>query len=312
MTGLTLTSAAQVHVGRVREHNEDALLARQDLGLYVVADGAGGHNAGEVASALALRSIENYVGATVREAWNKPEWDNLGIANGGRRLVAAVLKANRDVIEISKRSERHRGMGTTVVAASFSPRSEHLHIAHVGDSRCYRLRGGFLEQLTSDHSLINDVLEQRPELDDAVLERLPRNVVTRALGVDPQLRVPLRSIQVAAGDQYLLCSDGLSGPVPADRIAALLSGAATPEAATEALIEAALDAGGPDNIAAVVMRCAGQAIEGRATLPGFTTLDDFDAPELLLVGIDELELSAVHAWERASDELIRALTNRKR
>ena len=98
-------------------------------------------------------------------------------------MSAAVLKANRDIIEISRTSQAHRGMGTTVVAACFSARSGLMHVAHVGDSRCYRLRAGHLELLTQDHSLLTDVIEQRPELDDALLARLPKNVVTRALGI---------------------------------------------------------------------------------------------------------------------------------
>jgi protein phosphatase len=291
---LQLRAAGATHRGHVRTHNEDVALVRDDLGLYLVADGAGGHNAGEVAAHLAARSIANYIGATVRTTWEKPEFDRFGIATGARRLSAAVLKANRDIIEISREHSRHRGMGATVVAACFSPRSGLLHVAHVGDSRCYRLRGGHLEQLTVDHSLLEDILEQRPELDDTVLFRLPRNVVTRALGMDELLRVTVRSYEVVAGDRYLLCSDGLSGPVVADDLARVLKQAALPQAGVEQLIELANAAGGPDNIAAVVIDCAGGhelALPAGPRMPSLSDADDVVAdPELLILGIEELEL----------------------
>ena len=160
---LTLKAAGRTDIGRRRQHNEDVVLVREDLGLFVVADGAGGHNAGEVASALAARSMENYFGATIRATHAAPEFNRLGMPNGARRLSAAVHKANRDVVEIARTSAKHRGMGTTVVAAYFSPRSGLMHVAHVGDSRCYRMRDGDFELLTQDHSLLTDVLEQRPD-----------------------------------------------------------------------------------------------------------------------------------------------------
>src|SRR5215216_1686162 len=166
---LTLKAAGRTDIGRRRQHNEDVVLVREDLGLFLVADGAGGHNAGEVASALAARSIENYFGATIRATHEAPEFNRLGMPNGARRLSSAVHKANRDVVEIARSSPKHRGMGTTVVACCFSPRSGLMHVAHVGDSRCYRMRDGDFELLTQDHSLLTDVLEQRPELDDDVL-----------------------------------------------------------------------------------------------------------------------------------------------
>ena len=254
---LVLQAGGATDVGKRRTHNEDAVLVRDDLNLFLVADGAGGHNAGEVASALCARSMANYFGATIRSSHQSPEFDRFAIPHGARRLSAAVLKANRDIVEISRSSQAHRGMGTTVVAACFSPRSGLMHVAHVGDSRCYRLRAGHLELLTKDHSLLTDVIEQRPELDDQVLARLPKNVVTRALGMDGQLRVSMRSYAVVEGDRYLLCSDGLSGPVPATEIAATLGRDETPQQIATRLIGQANAAGGPDNIAVLVLHCQG-------------------------------------------------------
>jgi len=257
---LVLRAAGLTDVGRSRPSNEDVVLVRPDLDLYVVCDGAGGHNAGEVASALAARSLSNYFGATIRRTHELPEFDRFGIPGGARRLSGAILKANKDVIEIAKSSPAHKGMGTTVVAACFSPRSGLMHVGHVGDSRCYRMRGGHLELLTQDHSLLTDVIEQRPELDDTVLERMPKNIVTRALGIDPKLRVSMRSYAVVAGDRYLLCSDGLSGMLSAQAIAPLLEEKADLEAVVHNLVAAANSAGGRDNIGAVVIDSDAEAI----------------------------------------------------
>lgn len=305
---LVLRAAGHTDVGRQRPSNEDTVLVSDELGLYLVADGAGGHRSGEVASALASRSIKNYFGATIRKTHDQPEFDRFGIPSGARRLSAAILKANRDVMEIAKSQPKHKGMGTTVVAACFSPRSGLMHVGHVGDSRCYRLRGGHLELLTQDHSLLADVLEQRPELDDTVLARLPKNIVTRAIGIDPLLRVSMRSYAVVAGDRYLLCSDGLSGPVPAESIAQTLGAYAELDDISKELIELANDAGGPDNIAALVIECTDGPDKDSVPPPAPAEVSREAAsradPELLILGIEELE--ALDA-DSASDDLLRAL-----
>jgi protein phosphatase len=307
---LVLRAAGHTDVGRQRPSNEDSVLVSDDLGLYLVADGAGGHRSGEVASALASRSIKNYFGATIKKTHDQPEFDRFGIPSGARRLSAAILKANRDVMEIAKSQPKHKGMGTTVVAACFSPRSGLMHVGHVGDSRCYRLRSGHLELLTQDHSLLADVLEQRPELDDTVLARLPKNVVTRAIGIDPLLRVSMRSYAVVAGDRYLLCSDGLSVPVPAQTLAETLGLKTDPDTISKSLIERANEAGGPDNIAALVIECTdGPAHDSVPPPPPEIVAMARDAesradPELLILGIEDLE--ALDA-DSASDDLLRAL-----
>jgi PPM family protein phosphatase len=306
---LVLNAFGLTDVGRSRPSNEDVVLVRPDLDLYAVADGAGGHRSGEVASTLAARSLENYFGATIRRTHEEPEFDRFGIPFGARRLSAAILKANRDVIEIAKSSPEHKGMGTTVVAACFSPRSGLMHVGHAGDSRCYRLRSGHLEQLTQDHSLLTDVLEQRPELDDTVLERLPKSVVTRALGLDPKLRISLRSYAVVAGDRYLLCSDGLSGPVPASELAGALGARADAESVANDLVRRANAAGGRDNIAALVVDCThGPEAESVPPPPPEVLQsmhdDERSDPELLILGIEELESLDAHS---ASDDLLKAL-----
>jgi PPM family protein phosphatase len=303
---LTVSGSGKTDKGKKRKLNEDRLAVRDDLHLYLVCDGAGGHNAGDVAAALAVRSITNYVGATVRAAYDRPEFDRFGIPNGARRISAAVHKANNDIIEISRTSHQHRGMGTTVVAVSFTPRSGLIHVAHVGDSRCYRLRAEHLELLTQDHSLLTDVVENRPELDDTMLDRLPRNIITRALGVDPELRVSIRSHAVVEGDRYVLCSDGLYAPLAASTIASILREVDDPEQAAQQLIDSANDAGGPDNIAVVVVDCASGpdlALPSGLSAPPPSPAEHYmPDPELLILGIEDIDLD-----DSASDELLQSL-----
>jgi PPM family protein phosphatase len=309
---VTLKAAGRTDIGKRRQHNEDVVLVREDLGLFVVADGAGGHNAGEVASALAARSMENYFGATIRATHDLPEFNRLGMPNGARRLSSAVHKANRDVVEIARTSPKHRGMGTTVVASCFSPRSGLMHVAHVGDSRCYRMRNGDFELLTQDHSLLTDVLEQRPELDDDVLTRLPKNIVTRAIGLDGNLRVSIRSFSVVQGDRYLLCSDGLSGPAPASGIAEILGRKDPPNVIAEQLIALAHEHGAPDNVAALIIDCQGghkTAVPADSVPPPSPeelarASEAAAEPELLILGIQDLDVADAVS---ASDDLLKAI-----
>jgi protein phosphatase len=241
-------------VGR-RDHNEDHVLLRPELGLYLLADGAGGHNAGNVASALATTTVANVFESSETALVERAEIDDFGLWTMARRLAAAIQRANSEVIEVAKKTEKYKGMGTTIVAAAFSADGDVVHVAHVGDSRCYRLRDGLLEALTVDHSLIVDVLETRPDADDQLLGRMPRHVVTRALGMEENVRVSLRSLRVVPGDKYLLCSDGLTDVLDEGRVEELLCADRTPEDHVRALVEAALAAGAEDNVGAVVVAC---------------------------------------------------------
>jgi PPM family protein phosphatase len=242
-------------IGRLRKHNEDSVLLRDDLSLYLVADGAGGHDAGNVASALACTTIAHYFEKTVESHAQRPDFDILGLPTAIRRLSSALHRANSEVLKYAKASKKHKGMGTTIVAAWLDARTQLLHVGHVGDSRCYRLRGKFLEALTHDHSLVNEVLELQPELDDEAIARLPKHVITRALGMDERVRTTLRSYELAPDDRYLLCSDGLHGALTEQQIGEALALEKTPEDQVKLLIEMAKEAGSRDNIAAVVIEC---------------------------------------------------------
>lgn len=250
-----MTAAGDTHIGG-REHNEDSILLRPDLDLYLVADGAGGHNAGNVASTLATTTVAHYFESTQEQASHAPAFDAMGLSWSARRLATAFQRANQEVIEIANASEAKKGMGTTLVAAYFDLPRSMLILGHVGDSRCYRLRDGRLEALTQDHTLINDVLEMRPDIDASTAAKLPRNVITNALGMDKTVRVSVRTHEVASGDRYVLCSDGLTDEVDDGQIQQALRIASTPDEAVRILIDLATDGAPRDNIAIVVLWCS--------------------------------------------------------
>ncbi len=320
-------AAGGTDIGRGRQHNEDNVLVRTDLQLYVLADGAGGHNAGNVASALATTSVANHFEETEALAASAPDIDAFGLFVGARRLAAAIQEANRDVIEIANTSNRRRGMGTTIVALHAQPHTALLHLGHVGDSRCYRLRDGHLELLTSDHSLLNDVLEFRPDMDDASLARLPRSVVTRALGMEEPVRVSIRTLTMLPGDRYLLCSDGLTDALEESAIGDALHTSRIPDEQVRLLIDLALNGNGQDNIAALVVACDAAAapaahprrqivVSPRVSAPPAPDNADggnSDGPEIMFAdkpGESDADSSgSIHVVpaESASDEVLDAL-----
>lgn len=254
MHALLPVAAGGTDIGQ-REHNEDHVLLRPELGLFIVADGAGGHNAGNVASALAATTVAKAFETTAATLGDRPEIDDFGLWTVARRLASAVQRANAEVVEVAKKTEKYMGMGTTIVAAAFNADGDVIHIANVGDSRCYRLRGGFLEALTSDHSLVNEVLETHPDADDALLAKMPRHVVTRALGMEEKVRVSLRSLRVLPDDLYLLCTDGVSDALGDWGIEEILGEHRSPDEHVKALIKGALAHGAQDNLGAVVIAC---------------------------------------------------------
>jgi PPM family protein phosphatase len=229
--------------GRMREGNEDSFVASGHLA--AVADGMGGHLAGEVASAAAteeLRSLQD--GGPWREG-----------RSAGEALKRAVLEANRRIREMAAGDKSLEGMGTTITALVED--GDVIHLAHVGDSRAYLLRGGELSQLTEDHTLVQELVKQgklRPE--DA--KRHPQgSIITRALGVDPDVQVDTATFKIVAGDRLLLCTDGLSGVVDQTSIRNVLLRTRDPQQASERLIALANEQGGPDNITVVVLDARG-------------------------------------------------------
>jgi len=240
--------------GLRRESNEDAYVARTDLGLFIVADGMGGHAAGEVASRLAVEVIEAFIkdtrDADVNRTWPFPYDTTLTL--DGNRLKAAFRLANRRLASAMEADDTLRGMATTAAAVLIA--NGKPVVAHVGDSRVYRLRAGKLEQMTQDHSWVSEQV-RAGVLTDADARRHPwRNVVTRALSGGDDPHVEVTEIELRAGDRLLICTDGLSGVVPIEKLEAIVSATPGLDETCAALIAAANEAGGPDNITAAMLK----------------------------------------------------------
>jgi len=232
--------------GHVRQNNEDVVAANLRLGLIVLADGMGGHKAGEVASNLAVAEVQ---AALTRDDPSQPPH---------LRLQAAVGHAHNQVHAKAQRDPACTGMGTTLVAALF--RDDQIGIAHVGDSRLYRFRDGVLHCMTRDHSLLEEMVAAGQYSREEARKLVRKNVVTRALGLEPFVDIELQMAETALGDLYLACSDGLNDMIGDDAIAArLLHGQHAPaHVLADALIGDALAAGGRDNVSVVVARIRGK------------------------------------------------------
>jgi serine/threonine protein phosphatase PrpC len=251
----SLTWAVTSDPGLKRTSNEDSYSTRPDVGLFVVADGMGGHVAGEVASRVAVEAIEAFIqetaGADRNRTWPFPFDPTVSLE--ANRLRAAFRLANRKIALAIADSQDLRGMATTASAVLLGQRS--ASVAHVGDSRVYVLRAGTLEQITNDHSWVEEQVRAGTLSPTAARQHPWRNVVTRALsgGEDPE--VDVTEVSPKPGERYLLCSDGLFTVVPDARIAEILGKpGVTLESITRSLVEAANDGGGPDNITALILQ----------------------------------------------------------
>jgi serine/threonine protein phosphatase PrpC len=246
---MKITAFGLTDVGRRRESNEDDFLLEPGRGVYAVADGMGGHAAGEIASHLAIETLREVLSldGTAGEAMtadDATEW-----------LRRAVVEANRRICESIQLHEERRGMGTTVVALVQSGRA--AVVGHVGDSRLYLLRGDELIRMTSDHSWVNEQVKLGLMNDDTAQRHPMRNIVTRALGSRPDVLVDLSSIDVEAGDVFVLCSDGLNTMLSDEQIHEILvRHRLDPEAACRALVHEANRHGGEDNVTVVAARFA--------------------------------------------------------
>jgi serine/threonine protein phosphatase PrpC len=241
------------HVGRQRQHNEDSYLVADEAGLYCVADGMGGHAAGEIASRIAVDSISEFILHTKEDDGTWPHAYDEHFKRSTNRLMAALKMANTRVLEAMKKDARLRGMGTTVVACMAD--EDTMSVAHVGDSRAYLIRAGALSRLTNDHSWVFEQV-QAGMLTPEEAEKHPlRNVITRALGGALQVTPDASEVASQVGDVYLLCSDGLTGMVPENEILRVVSeNAEELETACQILIDTANERGGLDNVTAILVR----------------------------------------------------------
>ncbi|MHB8801005.1 MAG: Stp1/IreP family PP2C-type Ser/Thr phosphatase [Thermoanaerobaculia bacterium] len=249
---MALTAFGLTDVGRKRKHNEDAYLLDAERGLFVVADGMGGHAAGEVASRLTVESIQEFIAGTEDDHDNTwPFGYNNRYSVDGNRLSTAVERANEKVMRAVVNRPELKGMGTTVVAALFDEKRATL--VHVGDSRAYLLRDAELRRLTDDHSWVQEQVNAGILSEEEARSHPLKNVVTRALGGGAHVAVDLIEIPVGDGDRFLLCSDGLTGMVSDEELTEALSSSRSLEQIVRGLIDLANERGGVDNITAITV-----------------------------------------------------------
>jgi protein phosphatase len=240
---MSITYATSTHIGLVRHGNEDAALAQPPL--FAVADGMGGALAGDVASGIAIEALADFA--------SRPD-------AGPSDLTALVTTVNREILDQANSGTGRSGMGTTLTAAIVA--ADAIDLVHVGDSRAYRLRGGRLEQLTEDHSLVGEMVRKGELTDAEALVHPQRSIITRALGVESEVESDSYHVELEPGDLFLLCSDGLYSMVTADAIAEILTRSSDLEAAAAALVEAANASGGADNVTVVLFSPDGSIASG--------------------------------------------------
>jgi serine/threonine protein phosphatase PrpC len=250
--GTALEVVTATDPGMVRSHNEDSMGTDAEIGLAVLADGMGGYNAGEVASGIAVAMLTTEMKQALEQ--NDPH----AVDGGGETLAEKFVrensaKANAAIYQTAKSQPQYSGMGTTLVVALFF--DNRMTVGHIGDSRLYRLRGEAFEQVTRDHSLLQEQIDSGMITKEQARYSQNKNLVTRAVGIDPEVETEIHTYPVQRGDIYLLCSDGLSDMVPDDEIHATLSTLQSnlPLAAKQ-LVQSANDAGGRDNISVVLVR----------------------------------------------------------
>lgn len=233
--------------GRVRTNNEDAVACEADLGLALLADGMGGYNAGEIASAMAIATLR-----TELAAWMTRTTQPAPQTEAARALQQATSSANAAILHASLNNSQYEGMGTTLVLGLFQ--GARALVGHIGDSRGYRWRDGALLQITRDHSLLQEQIDAGLLTPEEAQYAPNRNLVTRALGVEPDVQLELREHEVRAGDVFLLCSDGLTDMLDDSDVASLLAAAGGGTArAAQLLLDAANVAGGRDNISVILV-----------------------------------------------------------
>ncbi len=283
--------AFRTDTGRQRSANEDSLFVRSPV--FVVADGMGGAQAGEVASKAAAEAFDR----------------DLPDAPGERVLRETIEAANREIHNLARTDPSRAGMGTTITAAIINAEREEVGIGHVGDSRAYRLRGGKLERLTRDHSLVEEMRRKGQLTDEQAEDHPQRSIITRALGPEPEVEVDVHTVPAAPGDTFLLCSDGLTTMLDEAQIGRILGGASSMEAAVRALVAEANRAGGRDNITALAFRLEDAATPRRA--PESATLVGPTAEQAGLTATEVRRRAAAAAARERREQLAAAPARRR-
>lgn len=255
-----LEFAAKTDTGLVRSHNEDSVAISAEYGFAILADGMGGYNAGEVASGIATTVLKESLEQRLRDQ----QWDIR--LNRSKRiqqmLVESIIHANDSIFEAARIEPKNTGMGTTLVAALFH--HDRVTVAHVGDSRAYRLRNGAITQITHDHSMLQEQIDAGLVSEEGAQFAQNRNLITRAMGVDYDLDVEVHEHQTEAGDIYILCSDGLSDMISKQQIHDAVSKAAPNlESICNELIRKANDNGGRDNVSVILIKVQPRSTESQ-------------------------------------------------
>lgn len=248
---MRVVSAGLTDIGCVRKHNEDNFLLDDELGLYIVADGLGGHAAGEVASQIVIERSSQFVATTLEQDHTWPTAYDARLSYDGNRLRAALVMSDRAIYDNIQSNPERESMGSTAVACLLQESA--VTLAHVGDSRAYLMREGELRPLTRDHSWVAEQIEHGFLTPEEARRHPFRNVITQALGNGSDLDVVVREVAIHSGDVLLLCSDGLSGMVYDESLAHILMEAPGLEAAARRMVSMANENGGEDNITVVLI-----------------------------------------------------------
>ncbi|MBU1218739.1 Stp1/IreP family PP2C-type Ser/Thr phosphatase [Myxococcota bacterium] len=245
---------AKTDVGMKRNHNEDYFSLLEEEQLFIVCDGMGGHASGEVASRMAAETVTEffkYSRADQDATWPYKMDSTKSYAEN--RLAVGIKMANFKIFQSQATEAKYKGMGTTIV--SIQVLGDSLLVGHVGDSRGYRLRGGTLEQITVDHSLLEEYKQAKKDITEEELRNFPhKNVITRALGMRENVQVDVQKIKIEPGDMYLLCSDGLSGMITDKGMEEIMKSSDNLEKVIHALLDKANENGGNDNITCVILK----------------------------------------------------------
>ncbi|MFN2746180.1 MULTISPECIES: Stp1/IreP family PP2C-type Ser/Thr phosphatase [Bacillus] len=250
-----MKTALKTDRGKIRPHNEDAadiFTEKEGYVFAVVCDGMGGHLAGDVASKMAVSSL--------RDIWEQTEDIPASPAESEAWLKEQISAVNQKLYDHARAHEECQGMGTTVVCALYEGKT--LTVAHIGDSRCYLLHQDSLTQLTEDHSLVNELVKTGGISKEDAEHHPRKNVLTKALGTDPDVQVEAHTFEIEPGDQVLLCSDGLTNKVDDQTLQEMLEASSSPEEKAERLVQAANDNGGEDNITVAILELPFQTEEG--------------------------------------------------
>lgn len=253
-----IESAGRSDVGRKRDHNEDSFLIDAGLNLYVVADGMGGHAGGGTASRIAVQTIESELRRARAGGERNPFSSALPPSDLDNPLPeflrGTVESACRSIFQAAQNDPRLQGMGTTVTALLITQKSEYAYIAHVGDSRAYLIRGELVQQISEDHSLVNEQIKAGMISREEAKQSRYKNIITRSVGFEEDVQVDVMGLKIERGDSFVLCSDGLANFLQEDRELLPYVSRGAPEEITQRLVDLANERGGDDNITVVFVQ----------------------------------------------------------